>query len=73
MIWVTGDVHGAERIGKRLNTRNFPQQKQMTKEDFVIVAGDFELIWNLDAEDRFWLKRNGTAARCGGCFLKRSG
>jgi len=56
MIWVTGDVHGAEKIGKRLNTRNFPQQKQMTKEDYVIVAGDFGLIWNLDAEDRFWLK-----------------
>ncbi|MEJ8304647.1 metallophosphoesterase [Saccharibacillus sacchari] len=56
MIWVTGDVHGADRIGERLNTRNFPQQKQMTKEDFVIVAGDFGLIWNLDAADRFWLK-----------------
>lgn len=38
MIGVTGDVHGAQGIGKRLSTRNFPHQKQMTKEDFVIVA-----------------------------------
>lgn len=57
MIWVTGDVHGAEKIGKRLNTRNFPQQKQMTKQDYVIVAGDFGLIWNLFRSARYFSGR----------------
>ncbi|OWR29231.1 metallophosphatase [Saccharibacillus sp. O23] len=56
MIYITGDVHGAPRIGRRLNMRNFPRQKGLTKNDYVIVVGDFGLIWNLDAEDRFWLK-----------------
>ncbi len=56
MIYITGDIHGAERVGRRLNMRNFPQQKNLTKQDYVIVVGDFGLIWNLDDEDRFWLK-----------------
>ncbi|MFD2329464.1 metallophosphoesterase [Cohnella sp. GCM10020058] len=56
MIFVTGDTHGAISIGKRLNTRNFPKQRELTKKDYVIIVGDFGLIWNLDAEDRYWLK-----------------
>lgn len=38
MIYITGDTHGALDIGK-LNTKKFPEQKQMTKDDFVIVCG----------------------------------
>ena len=53
-IWITGDTHGAEPFGpysvdgvlRRFNTDNFPEQKQMTKEDLVIVLGDFGLVWN---------------------------
>lgn len=56
MIYITGDVHGSISIGRRLNTRNFPQQKQLTKNDYVIVSGDFGLIWANDAEDQYWLK-----------------
>lgn len=57
MIYITGDTHGALDIGK-LNTKNFPEQKQMTKDDFVIVCGDFGFPWGgkYSGEDRYWLK-----------------
>lgn len=57
MIYVTGDIHGGLDIGK-LNTRNFPEQKEMTKDDFVIICGDFGFPWGgrLSGEDRYWLK-----------------
>lgn len=56
MIYVTGDVHGTISITERLNTKNFPQQKEMTKSDYVIITGDFGLIWDGSKEDHFWLK-----------------
>lgn len=43
-------------MNKRLNTKNFPQQKQLTKSDYVIIAGDFGLIWDGSKEDQYWLK-----------------
>lgn len=56
MIYITGDVHGMPWLSKRLNTRSFPEQKQLTKQDIVIIAGDFGLIWDGQKEDRYWLK-----------------
>lgn len=38
MIFVTGDCH--QNYGK-LTLANFPEQMEMTKEDYVIVCGDF--------------------------------
>lgn len=55
MIYVTGDTHGNIDISK-LNTKNFPEGKNLTKDDFVIVCGDFGLIWNNDNEDKYWQK-----------------
>ena len=34
MIFVTGDCHGDFR---KLNKENFPEQKEMTKDDYVII------------------------------------
>lgn len=56
MIFITGDTHGPDRHGSfsrdgfmsRLNTTNFPEQKEMTKDDFVIICGDFGGIWDTD-------------------------
>jgi hypothetical protein len=56
LIYITGDVHGSVSIGRRLNTKNFPQQKNLTKDDYVIISGDFGLVWSGDKEDRYWLK-----------------
>lgn len=56
MIYITGDTHIPIDI-KKLNTHNFPEQKQMTKNDYVIISGDFGGIWKKDSkEDDYWLK-----------------
>lgn len=59
MIYVTGDIHGDPYAMKRFNAKNFPEQKLMTKDDYVIVVGDFGWIWSGDEnnkEEKFWLK-----------------
>lgn len=43
MIYITGDTHG-DWIS-RLRTDSFPEQKEMTKDDYVIICGDFG-IWD---------------------------
>lgn len=55
MIYITGDCH---QDYSKLNSNNFPEQKEMTKDDYVIICGDFgywlpsnEQDWKLD-----WLK-----------------
>lgn len=55
MIYVCGDTHGSIHINK-LNTENFPQQKNLTKDDYVLICGDFGLIWNDNGEDLWWRK-----------------
>lgn len=49
MIFITGDCHGDFR---RLNTTNFPEQKEMTKEDCVIICGDFGGVWSKGEESK---------------------
>ena len=44
MIYITGDTHGF--VMDRLNAKAFPEQKEMTKDDYVIILGDFGVIWN---------------------------
>ncbi len=51
MIYMTGDTHGDF---SRFNTKFFPEQKAMTKDDFVIVCGDFGL-WEESKEQAYWL------------------
>ena len=42
MIYLTGDTHSEFR---RFQKQIFPEQKEMTKEDFVIILGDFGGVW----------------------------
>ena len=53
MIYVTGDTHANIDIEK-LNTKNFPQQRKMTKADYLIVCGDFGLVWDGSAREMWW-------------------
>jgi predicted phosphodiesterase len=58
MIYVTGDTHIPINIDK-LSPENFPEQSSLTKNDYVIVCGDFGLIWNHNGEnetERKWKK-----------------
>jgi len=55
MIYITGDCHGNF---ERFNTENFPEQKEMTKDDYVIICGDFGGVWDKDVsgkEETWWL------------------
>ncbi|MEE5991439.1 MAG: metallophosphatase [Lachnospiraceae bacterium] len=45
MIYVTGDTHIPVDIHK-LNTQRFEGQKSMTKDDYLIICGDFGLLFN---------------------------
>lgn len=53
MIYVTGDTHANIDISK-LNTKNFPQQKSLSKDDYIIVSGDFGLVWDGSAREIYW-------------------
>ena len=52
MVFVTGDCHGDWH---KFNTAYFPIQKELTRDDIVIVCGDFGL-WHDTPSERFWLK-----------------
>ena len=55
MIYLVGDIHGKIDIAK-LNPKNFPQGNTLTKKDYVIVLGDFGLLWSNNDKERYWLK-----------------
>lgn len=55
MIYLTGDIHGNP---SRLNGASFPEQRKMTKDDYVIILGDFGLVWDWageSAREKYWL------------------
>lgn len=57
-IFITGDTHGEIQI-QRLATKNFREGKSLTKNDYVIICGDFGLVWNVGQPNRteqYWLK-----------------
>ena len=63
MIYITGDTHIPIDIHK-LSTRRWPKQNNLTKDDYLIVCGDFGLIWNYletglsvpaNPDDRHWV------------------
>ena len=54
MIFVTGDVHCPHDI-KKLNMKSWPEQKDLTRNDYLIVCGDMGIVWEgNDREDRYW-------------------
>ena len=52
MIYITGDCHGK---WSRFSIEAFPEQKEMTRDDFVIVCGDFGL-WKNDKTEKWWFQ-----------------
>ena len=55
-LFVTGDMH-CNACGEfsKLNTKNFPVQKELSKDDYILIAGDFGCIWNGSMEEEYWL------------------
>ena len=54
-VYVTGDTHGDWM--NRLKTDSFPEQKEMTKDDYVIICGDFGLWDNSNREKSRLVRR----------------
>lgn len=52
MIYVTGDCHADF---SKFSVKRFPEQREMTRNDYVIVCGDFGL-WHDNPTERYWLK-----------------
>lgn len=52
MIFVTGDVHCPIDIHK-LTTKAWPAQRQLTKQDYLIVCGDFGIVWDNSNTEKF--------------------
>ena len=53
MIYITGDVHCPHDVSK-LNTENWPEQKQLTRDDYLIVCGDMGIVWDGSRSDKYW-------------------
>ena len=57
MVLVTGDCHGNFA---RFEPKHFPEQADITKDDTVIITGDFGGVWfddGRDDETLDWLER----------------
>lgn len=55
MIYITGDCHNDF---SRFSIDKFPIQKEMNKNDYVIIAGDFGGVWTFEEEnnqEKYWL------------------
>lgn len=58
-VYVTGDIHGELQM-RRLGHKRWRQGRQLSKQDFLIVLGDFGILWEdkqLPKEERLlqWL------------------
>lgn len=47
-IYITGDIHSD--VFSRFSSRVFPEGKTLTKEDYVVILGDFGCVWCHDGE-----------------------
>lgn len=55
MIYITGDCHSDF---SRFEIDKFPIQNEMTKNDYIIICGDFGGLWNYLVEstyEKYWL------------------
>ncbi len=59
--FITGDTHGGSDGGlTKFSSKNFPEGKNLTKDDVIIIAGDFGLIWdpphNISRQEQYFIK-----------------
>ena len=51
-VYITGDTHGGFQ---RFGMKYFPEQKEMSREDCVIITGDFGGLWGGTPAEKYWL------------------
>jgi predicted phosphohydrolase len=57
-LFVCGDTHGLPYDTRKLNGRSFSIQKKLTKNDVVVILGDFGWVWypfGADAQQEHYL------------------
>ncbi|MDD6837396.1 MAG: metallophosphoesterase [bacterium] len=54
-IWITGDTHTPHDVSK-LYPENFPVQSCLTKDDYLIICGDFGGVWEGGTRDATYLQ-----------------
>lgn len=69
-VYVCGDTHVPSSDVGKLNSHNWWTRRSLTKEDFLIILGDFGVLWeNVQTkEELYWLKWF-TVFQCTVCFL----
>lgn len=55
MFYITGDTHGDYDIHKLSNTALNRNNITFTSEDYLIICGDFGLVWDNSSEENYWL------------------
>lgn len=50
MVYITGDCH---TDWTKFGMKEFPEQKEMSRDDYIIVCGDFGL-WNKSKKENWW-------------------
>jgi len=55
-IFLTGDIHGEISVN-RLSGKNWPEGRKLSKQDYLIILGDFGLLWKMqpDRNEVYWL------------------
>ena len=53
MILVTGDTHANIDIHK-LSSKKFPLGNSLTRKDYLIICGDFGLVWDNSKKEKWW-------------------
>lgn len=53
-VFITGDTHGPSEIGRLSKT--FALGGELDKDDYLIVCGDFGLVWADRSEYNYWLR-----------------
>lgn len=54
MIYITGDTHIPIDVHK-LFKKNWKEQEKLSKQDYLIICGDFGGVWNNSKEEKYWL------------------
>lgn len=69
MVYLTADIHGDVNI-KKITRKVWPKQHELTRNDYLIICGDYGLIWRNDKTFKylmdFYTSRKYTILACPG-------
>lgn len=54
-LFITGDLHGKVDNLERFSEVCFSPHSSLTKNDYMVIVGDFGFVWNGESKDKQWL------------------